>query len=137
MPKFDSAKITAINARELVEELIIDGEGILTTYENKLSKNYLSEFKNILKYIEYAANGNSLPKTKLRKYGNSNGTTEYEFKSDHLRVWAIQLPSKKLVVYGGYKNSQDADERIFKAKTKQYLETVKEIDNGKKRINKK
>jgi len=125
MPKFDSRKIEAINSREIVEELIIDGEAVLTVYENKLSKNYLSEFKTILKYIEYAANGAPLPKTKLRKYGKDNGVTEYEFKSKHLRVWAIQLPSKKLIVFGGYKNSQDADQRSFWSKKKQYLESIK------------
>lgn len=41
----------------------------------------------MLTYMEYDANGNSLPVTKLRKYGgNNDGVTEYEFKSKHLRV---------------------------------------------------
>lgn len=126
MPKFVTKTVESINAREPVHQLVIDGTGVLDTYETSLvGTTYQSEFNTMQKYIEYAANGNSLPKTKMRKYkGAKDSVTEYEFKSKHLRVWAIQQPGKKLIVFGGFKNSQPADEVSFRALKKQYLESL-------------
>jgi len=127
MHKFGTETISSIKAREPVEQLIVDDERVLNTYKKNLKgTTYFSEYNTMLKYIEHAANGNSLPNTKMRKYGGSNdGTTEYEFKSKHLRVWAIQLPNKKLIIFGGFKNSQDDDEISFRSFKKQYLESLK------------
>lgn len=36
MPKFESEKIDAINARELVEQLIVNGKRVLDTYKESL-----------------------------------------------------------------------------------------------------
>jgi hypothetical protein len=125
MSKFDTKLVEQIKAREVVEQLVIDGIGCLDAYQIELEKQYQSELRNILKYVEYASNGNGLPDTKLKKYGNTDGVTEYEFKSDHLRVWAIQQPNKKVIILGGYKNSQPADEKTFRSLKKQFLEFLK------------
>jgi hypothetical protein len=138
MPKFETERVEAINSRELVEQLIIDGVKVLDAYKKSLTgTTYLGEYKTMLTYIEYAANGNGLPDTKLRKYGGKHdGVTEYEFKSKHLRVWAIQQPNKKLILFGGFKNNQAADEESFWALKKQYLQFLKQ-QNDKKRTFKK
>lgn len=139
MPKFESEKIKAINAREIVDQLKVDDTLVLDAYEKSLvGTTYNGEYLTLLKYIEHAANGNSLPNTKMRKYGgNKDGVTEYEFKSKHLRVWAIQQPHKKIVVLGGFKNSQANDESAFWALKKQFLESLKNVGNGQKRTFKK
>lgn len=124
MSKFGTKMVDAIKARELVEQLVVDNIGMLDSYENELEKQYRSELRNILKYVEYASNGNSLPETKMRKYGGADGCTEYEFKSDHLRLWAIQHPGKKIIILGGYKCSQLADERRFRALKKQFIASL-------------
>jgi hypothetical protein len=99
MPKFATESIPLIKARENVEQLVIDGVKVWDEYKKSLTgTTYLSEYDSMIRYIEYAANGNSLPNIKMRKYGgNKDGVTEYEFKSKHLRVWAIQQPNKKIV----------------------------------------
>ncbi|RYD83144.1 MAG: hypothetical protein EOP53_01705 [Sphingobacteriales bacterium] len=127
MPKFATETVSLIKARENVEQLIIDGRKVLDEYMASLKgTTYESELGNIIKYIEHASNGNSLPKTKMRKYqGNKDGVTEYEYKSKHLRVWAIQQPNKKIIIFGGFKNNQAKDESSFRNLKKQFLESLK------------
>ena len=129
MPKFDTEKIEAINAKELVEQLLINGKRVLDAFEkNLIGTTYQAELVTIYKYVEFAANGNSLPEKKLRKYrGNKDGITEYEFKSKHLRLWAIQRPNKKIIVFGGFKNSQSSDASTFRSLKNQYLESLKKM----------
>lgn len=126
MSKFATENIPLIKARENVEQLVINGVRVLDAYRNDLTgTTYISEYESMIRYIEHAANGNSLPENKMRKYGgNNDGVSEYEFKSKHLRVWAIQQPGKKIVILGGFKNSQSADERSFRALKKQFLESL-------------
>lgn len=128
MPKFATENISLINAREVVEQLIKDGIKVLDQFREDLNDTtYLSEFNTMIKYIEHAADGNSLPVTKMRKYsGSKDGTTEYEFKSKHLRLWAIQQPNKKIIIFCGFKNSQPKDEKSFWALKKQYLKSLEE-----------
>ena len=125
MPKFATEIIPLIKAKENVEQLVIDGLKVLDKYKDTLiGTTYMSEFDSMIKYIEYAANGNSLPEKKMRKYGGSkDGVAEYEFKSKHLRIWAIQQPNKKILIFGGFKNSQKADENSFWALKKQFLQS--------------
>ncbi len=129
MSIFDLRKVEAIRARELVYELVVNQESVLDLFEKKLvGTTYATEYASILKYIEYAANGNSLPATKMRMYGRRGlgEVSEFEFKSKHLRVWAIQQPFGKIIVLGGFKNSQDKDQRKFWELKQQYLTALKQ-----------
>ncbi|HEY4287568.1 MAG TPA: hypothetical protein VGN00_10765 [Puia sp.] len=127
MLRFATIKVEEINAKESVEQLVIDGAKQLETFEKSLvDTSYLSEYKTILKYIEYLANGNSLPQKKFRHLkGVKDGIPEHEFKSKHLRIYAIQLPSKKVIVLGGYKNNQDPDITKFRSIKATFLESLK------------
>ncbi|HWK03234.1 MAG TPA: hypothetical protein VNS58_06365 [Puia sp.] len=139
MSSFETIRVDLINAKERVDQLLIDGVKQLDVFEDKLiGTTYLSEYKTILKYIEHAANGNLLPKKKMRRLeGNADGITEFEFKSEHLRVYVIQQPSKKLVIFLGFKNSQDADIVSFRSLKKRFIDFIKSKENDKRRFDKK
>jgi hypothetical protein len=61
-------------------------------------------------YMDKVANLHSLPATKFKDITpKAELLKEYEFKSKHLRVYAVQKPGGKVVVLGGFKTSQEAD----------------------------
>ena len=134
MPTFVMERVEAINAREGVYQLIVDEARPLENFEYQfINRNYLSEYRTILKYIEYAANGGTLPKTKLRVLQGSSGAVEYEFKSKHLRLYAIQQLGRKLILFIGRKHTQAKDIRSFRLIKKHYLDYKKQKENEKKR----
>lgn len=75
--------------------------------------------------MEYAANGNSLPDTKFKDV-TPDGTAvkEYEFKSKHLRVYAIKQTNGKIIVLDGFKTNQKADFKRFRSLKEQYLNSL-------------
>lgn len=124
MPKFGLKLIESINARQKVYQLLIDEVAQLDLFRTDLSNTtYESQLNTLLTYIEYAANGGSLPDTKMKnitKKGDSNA--EYEFKSKSLRVYVAQLPSKQVLILGAYKSKkQQRDIDKFRAIKNQYL----------------
>jgi len=126
MSKFVLHKISAIKGIQEFSQLEINGEKQLDKFESELNDTtYASEFKQILVYMEYLANNNPLPKTKFRELkGNKDKIKEYEFKSKHLRLYAIAQPGGKIVILGGFKNDQSKDIARFRAVKKQYLESL-------------
>lgn len=62
---------------------------------------FQSEFETLIRYIEHHANGNSIGKKLVILKKPSKGGMEYEYKSKHLRIYAIQEPDKKLIIFGG------------------------------------
>lgn len=79
----------------------------------------------MLTYVEYAANGNPLPNTKFRDVTPKGGIVkEYEFKSKHLRLYAIKKDNGKIIVLGGLKTTQDADFKRFRSLKSQYLNSL-------------
>ena len=138
MAKFVTVRVEEINAKEVVEQLVIDDKKQLDVFQEALKgTTYLSEYKTILKYIEYLADGNTLPEAKFRHLkGVTDGITEYEFKSKHLRIYAIQFPLKKIVIFLGYKNTQDKDIADFRSLKAEFIAQKKQ-DNEKKRTTQK
>ncbi|MBS1601823.1 MAG: hypothetical protein JST42_04085 [Bacteroidetes bacterium] len=131
---FATIRVEEIKARELVEQLVIDGVRQLESFEDSLAGSpYLSEFRVLIKYIEYLADGNSLPESKFRHLkGAKDGIAEHEFKSKHLRIYAIQLPSRKIIIFGGHKKNQEADISKFRSTKALFLESLKIKKNEKK-----
>ena len=68
-----------------------------------------------------------LPKTHFRSLKGAGGrhrkVKEYEFKSRHLRVYAIQDSRGKLLVIGGFKNRQEKDLVKFRKLKDRYLDS--------------
>lgn len=128
----------AIFATEIMEEvegcqqtfqkLSVDGRCLFDEFEIEVSRDttYFSEFKTLLSYMNYVANGQSLPETKFRIIkGNSSSLKQYEFKSKHLRIYVCPTHGGKLVIMGGYKKNQTSDLSKLKKLAKDYLEFSK------------
>lgn len=113
MPKFETKIVEEIKAKEIVEELYIDGVGQLETFENQLSgTTYKSELDDLIVFIEHFANGGT-PGKKVKYLKNPiAGGTEFEFISKHIRLYAIQRPGKKILLFGGTKKAADSSDNI-------------------------
>ena len=127
MPKFAIERIQVINCRQEFDQLFIDGAGQLDIFEKDLNDTtYQSEFKTLLTYMEYLGNNKSLPKTKFRDVTpKGEKIKEYEFKSKHLRIYAIQKPKGKIIILGGYKTTQGKDFIKFRSLKRQLLISLK------------
>lgn len=126
MHNFAIQKIEAINAKQDFDKLIVDGKSLLDEFEESLEEKYKCEMNSIYYYMEEIANCRSLPISKFRELKGGKGSIkEYEFKSKHLRVYAIKQSGGKLVVMCGYKNSQKKDISKFRELKKEYLKFSK------------
>lgn len=124
MRTFATQIIEAVKGKQIFEKLIVNGICLLDEFEEEIKVNpqYTSEFKKILSYMDFVANGTLLPKTKFREIkGDRIKIKRYEFKSKHLRIYAFNQSGGKIVVMGGYKNNQDADIRQFNSIIKEFL----------------
>ncbi len=123
MTKFAIRIIEEIKARELVMQLCIYGVGQLDLFEKQLvGTTYKSEFRSLLLFIQHFANGGE-PGKKVKYLKGNDGPTEFEFISKHLRIYAIQHPGKKLIIYCGFKKASDSRDNIaaFRALKKEYI----------------
>jgi hypothetical protein len=95
----------------------------------KNGKNYFEEFVDSLKQksdkdelakilaLMDCVNNNNLPASKYRHItgGRYDRQDVYEFKSKHLRVYAIKVEPSYYIVLGGYKKGQEKDiAKVFK-----------------------
>ncbi len=133
MPKFVTKIVEEIKAKQIVEQLFKDGVGQLYKFENQLvGTTFQGEYHGLLAFIQHFANGgNPGSKVKYLKGNKSDGTTEFEFRSKHLRVYAIQLSGKKIIIFGGIKRAADSSDNItaFRAIKKEYLDFLKSHKN--------
>lgn len=130
MSKFALKEMELIKGRQTFNKLLVDGTAPFDCFTEGLEEQYESELGSIYYRMEAVANLQSLPKDKFRELkGGKGDVKEYEFKSKHLRVYAIHQKDGKIVVMGGYKNSQDKDIATFRALKKQYIESL----NNKKK----
>lgn len=133
MAKFALRKVETIVAKQEVDELIIDGSGQWDRFSNEISERhaqYVSELVKMVDYIAYAANGNSLPDTKFKDVTpQGQSVKEYEFKSKHLRVYAIKKLNGKVIILGGLKTTQKADFKRFRSLKEQYSNSLQPHDS--------
>ena len=124
---FATEIIETIKGKQVFEKLLVDGICLLDEFEAAIKDNpqYTSELKTLFAYMDFVANGISLPKTKFREIkGDKIITKRYELKSKHLRVYLFNQPGSKMVVMGGYKNTQEADIRQFNSIVKEFTSTT-------------
>lgn len=76
--------------------------------------------------MECVANGQSLPGTQFKPINSKelHNVKEYEFKSEHLRIYAIKSEGGKTIVCGGLKNTQLSDIRRFQSLKKQFINYI-------------
>lgn len=128
MSTFALRKVEVVQAKQELDELVIDGVGQLSAFEELIYKTdtrYLTEFRTLLTYIEYAGNGNSLPDTKFKDVTPAGASVKrYEFKSKHLRIYAIKQLNGKIIILGGFKTTQKADFKRFRLLKESYLNSI-------------
>jgi len=127
MSKFVTKVVESIKAREIVEQLFIDDIGQLDLLEQSLTgTTYRGEFIGLIAFIQHFANGGQ-PGKKVKYLKGNEGPTEFEFISKHLRIYAIQQPGKKIIIYGGFKKTADSSDNIavFRAIKNKYIVFLK------------
>lgn len=97
-------------------------------FENEIDRlgQYEEELFYIYSSMEDVANNKLLPKTKFRdiSINKKDKVKEYEFKSKHLRIYAIKSPEGKVIIMGGYKNSQKKDIKKFRFIKDKYIKSL-------------
>jgi len=128
MPTFVLRKIKTVLGKQEFFELFIDNESQFEKYfeEVKTNPQYYSEFKTILSYMNLVAELRMIPKEKFKDITpEKENVKEYEFKSKHLRVYVFHLEKTgKIVVWGGFKNSQQDDIDKFRSIKKRFLNSL-------------
>lgn len=130
MSKFALEKIDAVNGRQDFQKLVINDKCLFDEFENEIRERdrYTNELAMVYQYMQYVADCRTLPKTKFRDITPDNEKVkEYEFKTKHLRIYAIKKANGKIIIMGGFKNNQSKDIRKFQSIKKQYLESLNEM----------
>jgi hypothetical protein len=128
MIKFTTRTVSEIKAHEVVEQLCIYGVGQLDRLEEQIiGTTYAGEFRGLISFIQHFANGGN-PGRKVKYLRGGDGATEFEFISKHLRIYAIQRPARKLIIYGGFKKAANSSDniKIFRTIKTEYLFFVKQ-----------
>lgn len=129
MKEYSLNKIEEIDGKQVFYKLEVGGECQFDEYVKEIEKEgqYVEEYYSLIANMEDVANNNLLPKTKFRDItlSKKDKVKEYEFKTKHLRVYVIKNDAGKLVLLGGYKNSQKKDINKFRALKDSYLKCKK------------
>ncbi len=125
MTTFALKKIQAIKGKQVFYKLLKNNKCPFDEFEKSLEIKYTSELVTIYAYMERVANRESMPAGKFKEITPSEETIkEYEVKTKNLRVYLIKTTGGKIVIIGGYKNSQSSDIRKFRSLKKQYLQSI-------------
>jgi len=94
------------NGRNFYEEFV-------ASLKQKSDRDELDSIRALMDKVD----NNNLPKSKFRhiKGVKRDRKDVYEFKSKHIRVYAIKKEPDIYILLGGYKKGQDADiEKVFR-----------------------
>ncbi len=126
MSKFALEKIDEIRGRQVFFQLLIDGVGQFSQYQEELEEVYQKELFTLISYMDMLANLQRVSPGVMKDITpDKQQIREYEFRSDHLRVYAIKTKLGKIIVLGGYKNNQSKDLSRFRSIKKRYLDSIK------------
>ena len=129
MSNFALIEIEGIEGKQKFFKLEKDGICEFDVFYDKIKaqKRYYSELLTIFDKMDYVANLGRLPKTQFRPLTpKKEYVKEYEFKTKHLRVYAIhEEKTGKIIICGGYKKDQKKDIKHFRSIKRQYLESLK------------
>lgn len=126
MNTFALEKLEGVDGKQQFDKLIVNGSAPFDKFEKDIGDNYKPELIGIYAIMNDVANLKSVPYSKFHPYSDGkDGVREYEFKSKHLRVYAIEQPGGKIVIIGGTKANQRKDEAEFRRIKKLYVESTK------------
>lgn len=124
MRTFASEIFEGVRGKQVFEKLFVNGICLIDEFEKEVIERdqYVAEYKTLVTYMEFFANGKTLPEKKFREIKSGKlSVKQYEFKSKNLRVYVFGIFGGKMVVLGGYKNNQKADIRKFNSIVKEYF----------------
>lgn len=125
MTKYSLVKIEQVSGQQLFEKLVVDDVAPFDVFVSELEERYRSELRTMYSFMNFVANNQSLPKDKFHPYSDGkDGAREYEFKTKHLRVYAIEKPGGKIIILGGKKSTQSKDTTYFRKLKAGYLKSL-------------
>jgi hypothetical protein len=125
MTKFAFKKVEEINCYQDIVKLEIDGSCYFDQFQEEIYRSksqYISELGMVLQYIERDGNGKHVADKKKDITPGKAPIKEYEYRTKHLRVYAIRQKDGKIIILGGYKNKQKRDIRKFRKIKKQLID---------------
>lgn len=107
-----------------------DATGQLDEFEEVIkTTTFKGEYIGFLSYIEHwSQNINRKPPGKFKKLATKKGKeTEYEYKSDNLRIYLAFIKGQGIVIFGELKKPSRQDNHIqhFRNLKESYLQQVK------------
>ena len=125
MVEYTLVRMDMIRGKQVFEKLVVNGVAPFDEFIARLEEKYRSEVKTLYAYMELHANLMSLSKTKFHPYSDGrDGFREYEIKTKHLRVYAIEKKGGKIVILGGMKANQSKDQVEFRRLKKGYINSL-------------
>lgn len=122
MAKYTLVRMEQIRGKQVFDKLVVDGVAPFDTFIDELDDRYKSEVTTLYTIMDAVANLKSLPETKFHPYSDGkDGVREYEFKTKHLRAYAIEQKGGKILIIGGTKVNQPKDQAEFRRLKKGYL----------------
>jgi hypothetical protein len=126
MAEFSLKAMDAVVGKQSFDMLVKDGICLFEEFENNLEAQYKGEVASLYATMNDVANLKSLPKTKFHPYNKGCAEVrEFEFKTKHLRAYAIEKTGGKIVIIGGTKANQQKDESTFRKYKQQYIDSLK------------
>lgn len=123
MLNFALIEIDSIKGNQKFFKLKKDDKIPFDEFVKDALENYKIEVLKIYALMDLVANNKTLPNTKFKVISNKGDKPkEYEFKTKHLRVYAIHDEhTGKIIITGGYKNEQQQDINKFRNLKQLYL----------------
>jgi len=125
MTKFAFKKVEELNCYQNVVKLEVDGTCFFDQFQEEIYRSksqYITELGVVLQYIERDGNGQSVANKKKDITPDKAHIKEYEYRTKHLRIYAIKQKDGKIIILGGFKNRQKRDIRKFRQIKKQLIE---------------
>lgn len=127
MADYTLKAMDSVVGKQKFDMLVRDGTCLFEDFEKNVEKQYKGEIVSLYTIMNEVANLKSLPDSKFHPYNKGDAETrEFEFKTKHLRAYAIEQPGGKIVVIGGTKANQSKDQSTFRKYKKQYIESLKQ-----------
>lgn len=130
---FTTERVELLNGIQVIEQLIIIKEahhnpkGQLDNFEFNLETKDKSSFRRLLTILIRLVKNESLPQTMFKEVSRKNDNIkEYEVKANNLRLYLIKIKHGKLIILGGYKNTQKQDFIKFRNLKQQYINYLNE-----------
>lgn len=97
--------------------LFCNGKNFFEEFANSLIQKSDKDELDSIRALMDKVDNNNLPASKFKhiKGGKKDRKDVYEFKSKHLRVYAIKKEPDMYILLGGYKKGQESDiEKVFR-----------------------